>query len=114
MRQNQPWQLPLQNQITLDDYAIAQFYKYISLNNWWAMAILGNMYYQGISVPLDREQGMKLLSCAHEDTGTFAKNLWACELIEEYGITPMSNLLERLKYVAGYSEKYKSIKKQWL
>jgi len=104
------WQLPLQNQITLDDYALAQFFKYISNNNSWAMAILGSLYYQGISVPRDVEQGKMLLSCARTlDLGRLKENLWANELIEQYGFTPQGNLLERIKYLANYDIKYKDI-----
>lgn len=105
-----PWQLPLHHQITLDNFALAQFFKYISNNNSWAMAILGSLYYQGISVPKDMEQGKMLLSCARLlDTGRLTENFWALELIEQFGFTPQGSLLERLKYLVNYDIKYKEI-----
>lgn len=112
MCSHQQWQLPLQNNITLDNYALVQFCKYIDKNNLWAIAILGHMYYHGISVPCDREQGKMLLSCATCNTSVTRRNLWAKELIQEYGITETTNLVERMLLLADFTEKFKAIKFQ--
>lgn len=113
MRQNQPCQLPLQNQITLDDYALVQLFKYISEGNSWAMLALGDMYYQGISVPCDKKQGEMLLSFAMIlNIGWMSKNLLAHELVEEYGFQPEGNLIKRYLFLDEYKAKYKAFKYQ--
>lgn len=109
MCSHQQWRLPLQNNITLDNYALVQFCKYIDKNNLWAIAILGHMYYHGISVPCDREKGKMLLSCATYNTSLTRKNLWAKELIQEYGITETTNIVERMLFLADFTKKFNSI-----
>ena len=112
MCSHQQWRLPLQNNITLDNYALVQFCKYIDKDDLWAIAILGHMYYHGISVPCDREQGKILLSCATCSISLTRKNLWVKELIQEYGITATTNLVERIKFLADFTKKFKAIKFQ--
>jgi len=113
IRQSDYLRLPLQNQITLDDYALVQLIKYISEGDSWAMLALGDMYFNGYSVPCDRKQGEMLLSCARIlNIAWMSKNLCAHELVEEYGFKPDDDLIKRYRFLDEYKAKYKAFRYQ--
>ena len=74
--------LPLEDHALVSSDAREQMEIYVAENDYWAMAILGNLLYRGKVLPQERARAEELLGWAAHLGCSYAQ-----ELVEEYGIS---------------------------
>ncbi len=82
MRGFERWELPLEDHALVSSDAREQMEIYVAENDYWAMALLGNLLYRGKVLPQERARAEELLGWAAHLGCSYAK-----ELLEEYGIS---------------------------
>lgn len=96
LRAFDPCELPIHYHALLDSDARNQLENYVAEYDFWAMAILGDLLYQGRVVPQDRDTAEILLGRAASLGCLYAK-----ELVETYGLSTAramaSDILKKYK-----------------